>query len=113
MTLCYGYRVVKKLDERGDLIRGDREIDEAQAVVAHRIFRDFASGISPRAIARALNAEGIVGPDGSLWTRQSDSRSLDERFPELRALAFGTNDGKILKDFDPVFFVHLVARCYN
>src|SRR5271155_4160443 len=40
--LCYGYRVVKKLDERGDLIRGDREIDEAQAIVARRIFRDFA-----------------------------------------------------------------------
>ena len=65
--LCYGYRVVKKLDERGELIRGDREIDEAQAIVARRIFREFASGISPRAIARALNAEGIVGPDGNLW----------------------------------------------
>jgi site-specific DNA recombinase len=65
--LCYGYRVVKKLDERGDLIRGDREIDEAQAIVARRIFREFASGISPRAIARALNAEGIVGPDGNIW----------------------------------------------
>src|SRR6267154_453643 len=65
--LCYGYRVVKKLDERGELIRGDREIDEAQAIVARRILREFASGISPRAIARALNAEGIVGPDGNLW----------------------------------------------
>ena len=65
--LCYGYRVVKKLDGRGELIRGDREIDEAQASVARRIFRDFASGISPRAIARALNAEGIGGPDGNLW----------------------------------------------
>src|ERR1700722_9237177 len=65
--LCYGYRVVKKLNERGELIRGDREIDEAQASVARRIFRDFASGISPRAIATELNAEGIVGPDGNLW----------------------------------------------
>jgi site-specific DNA recombinase len=48
--LCYGYRVVKKLDERGELIRSDREIDEPQAIVARRIFREFASGISPRAI---------------------------------------------------------------
>jgi site-specific DNA recombinase len=71
--LCYGYRVVKKLDERGDLIRGDREIDEAQAIVARRIFREFASGISPRAIARTLNAEGIVGPDGNLWRRSADT----------------------------------------
>jgi site-specific DNA recombinase len=65
--LYYGYRVVKKLDKRGELIRGDREIDEAQAIVARRIFREFASGISPRAIAKALNAEGIVGPEGNLW----------------------------------------------
>jgi site-specific DNA recombinase len=65
--LCYGYRVVKKLDERGELIRGDREIDEAQAIVARRIFKEFASGISPRTIARTLNAEGVAGPDGSLW----------------------------------------------
>jgi DNA invertase Pin-like site-specific DNA recombinase len=58
--LCYGYRVVKKLDQRGEPIRGDREIDEAQAIVARRILREFASGISPRAIARALNAEVCV-----------------------------------------------------
>ncbi len=39
--LCYGYRVVKKLDERGEPIRGDREIDEAQAIVARRILREY------------------------------------------------------------------------
>jgi len=65
--LCYGYRVIKKLDERGEPIRGDREIDEAQAAVTRRIFREFASGISPRMIARKLNAEAIAGPDGKLW----------------------------------------------
>jgi len=46
--LCYGYRVVKKLDERGEPIRGDREIDEAQAIVALRIFKEFASGMARR-----------------------------------------------------------------
>ena len=65
--LRYGYRVVKKLDERGEPIRGDREIDEAQAIVARRILREFASGISPSMIARTLNAEGVTGPDGNLW----------------------------------------------
>lgn len=65
--LCYGYRVIKKLDERGDRIRGDREIDPAQADVIRRIFRDFASGISPRAIAMRLNAEGVAGPETKLW----------------------------------------------
>jgi site-specific DNA recombinase len=50
--LCYGYRVVKKLDECGEPIRGDREIDEAQAIVARRIFKESASGISLRAITK-------------------------------------------------------------
>jgi DNA invertase Pin-like site-specific DNA recombinase len=65
--LCYGYRVIRKLDDRGDPIRGDREIDEAQANIIRRIFRDFAAGIGPRAIAGALNDEGVTGPDGKLW----------------------------------------------
>ena len=32
-----------------------------------RIFRDFATGISPRAIAKTLNDEGVTGPEGKLW----------------------------------------------
>jgi site-specific DNA recombinase len=69
--LCYGYRVVKKLDGHGELIRGNREIDEEQAVVVGRIFGEFASGISPRMIARKLNTEGIAGPDGKFWNDTS------------------------------------------
>ena len=65
--LCYGYRVIKKLDARGEPIRGDREIDEAQAAIIRRIFRDFAVGVGPHAIARKLNDEGIPGPEGKLW----------------------------------------------
>ena len=65
--LCYGYRVVKKLDARGEQIRGDREIDAHQADVIRRIFRDFAAGVGPRAIAKALNDQGIAGPEGKLW----------------------------------------------
>ena len=65
--LCYGYRVAKRLDDQGDPIRGDREIDEAQADVIRRVFRDFAAGIGPRTIAKTLNDEGIAGPEGNLW----------------------------------------------
>ena len=65
--LCYGYKVVKQLDARGDPIRGDREIDEAEANVVRRILRDYAEGISPRVIAKTLNAEGVPGPEGRLW----------------------------------------------
>ncbi|KXF79401.1 resolvase [Paramesorhizobium deserti] len=66
--LCYGYKVVKQVDARGEPIRGDREIDPREAEVVRRIFRDFAAGIGPRTIARKLNDEGIAGPGGKLWS---------------------------------------------
>ena len=66
--LCYGYDVVKQISAAGEPIRGDRTVNEAQAEIVRRVFRDFAAGISPRAIARRLNDEGIPGPDGALWT---------------------------------------------
>ncbi|PJO50036.1 recombinase family protein [Brucella pituitosa] len=65
--LCFGYNVVKRLDSRGDPIRGDREINEAEANVVRRIFREFAAGVGPRTIARTLNEEGVPGPAGKLW----------------------------------------------
>ncbi len=66
--LCFGYNVVKQLDARGDPIRGDREINEAEANVVRRIFREFAAGVGPRTIARTLNDEGVPGPAGKLWS---------------------------------------------
>jgi len=66
--LCFGYNVVKQLDARGDPIRGDREINEAEANVVRRIFREFAAGVGPRTIARTLNEEGVRGPAGKLWS---------------------------------------------
>lgn len=66
--LCFGYNVVKKLDARGDPIGGDREINEAEANVVRRIFREFAAGVGPRTIARTLNEEGVPGPAGKLWS---------------------------------------------
>ncbi|MEQ8399975.1 MAG: recombinase family protein [Roseitalea porphyridii] len=65
--LCFGYKVVKEFDAKGDPIRGDREIDEAEANVIRRVFREFAAGIGPRTIARTLNEEGVPGPNGKLW----------------------------------------------
>ena len=66
--LCYGYDVVKRTDAKGEPIRGERRINEAQAEIVRRIFREFSAGISPRALARRLNDEGIPGPAGALWT---------------------------------------------
>ncbi|NYF33475.1 recombinase family protein [Sphingopyxis sp. JAI108] len=63
----YGYRMVRRLNSEGELVRGEREIDPAAALIVERIFREFAAGKSPRAIACDLNAEGIAGPAGKPW----------------------------------------------
>ena len=63
----YGYKVVRRLGADGTPVTGEREIDAAEAAVIRRVFRDFADGISPRAIAQRLNAEGVPGPRGALW----------------------------------------------
>ncbi|WP_211110591.1 recombinase family protein [Azospirillum ramasamyi] len=47
--------------------RGKRRINGAEAEVVQRIFRLFAEGVSPRAIAKRLNADGVPGPEGRLW----------------------------------------------
>ncbi|MBO1329601.1 recombinase family protein, partial [Acetobacter suratthaniensis] len=65
--LCYGYKVVRQFDAHGEPIRGDREIEPAEAAVVKRVFRDFAAGVSPRLIARTLNDEGVPGPQGNPW----------------------------------------------
>ena len=65
--LCYGYDVVRSLDKRGDPVRGDRIINQQHAAVVRRIFTMFAAGSSPIAIAKALNADGIPGPEGRTW----------------------------------------------
>ena len=53
--LCYGYDLVKHTDAEGEPIRGERTVNEAQAAIVRHVFRVFAAGISPRAIARHLN----------------------------------------------------------
>lgn len=67
----YGYRVVRRLTSEGDLLRGEREVNEAEALIVNRIFREFASGKGPRAIASDLNAESVPGPTALPWSDTS------------------------------------------
>ncbi len=60
--------MVKALDAVGEPIRGERRINEQQADIVRRIFREFANGSSPRAIARRLNDDGIPGPRDKRWS---------------------------------------------
>ncbi len=65
--ICYGYDVIRAVNAAGDQARGGRKINEQEAAVVRRIFRDYAQGQSPRAIAGALNTEGVAGPRGRAW----------------------------------------------
>jgi site-specific DNA recombinase len=64
---AYGYDVVKKFDANGEPVRGDRTINELQADVIRRIFRDYAAGKSANRIAVELNKDGIRAPGGGDW----------------------------------------------
>ncbi|MDW9658511.1 recombinase family protein [Sinorhizobium meliloti] len=64
---AYGYDVVKKFDGNGEPVRGDRAINEIEAEVVRRIFRDYAVGKSAKRIAFELNREGIPAPGGGEW----------------------------------------------
>ncbi|MBS0984609.1 recombinase family protein [Gluconobacter cerinus] len=66
--LCYGYDVVKQRDSHGEPICGERAINDDQAQIVRRIFRDYADGKSPKAIALSLNAEGHRGPLSGAWS---------------------------------------------
>lgn len=57
--LPYGYRVGGTA--------GERVIDPAQAAIVRRIYAEFLAGQSPRAIAVALNRDGVRSPRGSTW----------------------------------------------
>ena len=75
----YGYRVVRKTGDDGELIRGNRTIDAEQAAVVLRIFTEYAAGRSPREIAHRLNAEGIAGPRGTGWGPSTIHGSVKRR----------------------------------
>ena len=77
-AIGYGYRMVRRLSSEGELVRGEREVDPAQALIVERIFREFSAGKSPIAIARDLNAEGIAGPSGKPW-RDTSIRGTPRR----------------------------------
>lgn len=57
----FGYDVVKGDD------KGLRTINPAEAEIVRRIFREYVTGASPRAIVKGLNREGVQAPRGGLW----------------------------------------------
>ncbi|WP_210425302.1 recombinase family protein [Spongiibacter thalassae] len=68
---------MRKFDGNGEPIKGDREINQDQAEIINQIFRDYAAGISPKAIAKSLNESGIPGPSGKGWTQSTINGNRD------------------------------------
>jgi len=56
--LCYGYDVVRRFSSEGEAVHGERSINAVEAEVVRQVFRQFANGLSPQAIARRLNEAG-------------------------------------------------------
>ncbi len=75
----YGYRMIRRIAEDGNLIRGEREIHPGEAAVVRQIFEDYASGQPPRAIAASLNRQGILSPRGGLWNASTINGSRQRK----------------------------------
>ncbi len=58
----YGYDVVGGTEDRGQ-----RAVNENEANIVRRIFREYAAGRGPMAIVKGLNGERLPGPAGGVW----------------------------------------------
>ena len=65
--IAFGYSMANTIGPSGRAIRGLRVIDQEQAAIVLRIFKEYAENESPKRIAERLNAEGILGPRGGAW----------------------------------------------
>ncbi len=65
--LTYGYDVVKAFDANGEPVCGERKINTEQAAIVVRIFKEYLAGMSPKAIAKKLNKDGVPCPSGKEW----------------------------------------------
>lgn len=64
---CYGYSIVRRVDERGEPIRGAREINGDEAEIVRQIFRDYHAGRTLKRICEDLNAQDIPSPANGAW----------------------------------------------
>ncbi|MBM3606075.1 MAG: hypothetical protein FJX25_15495 [Alphaproteobacteria bacterium] len=55
------------LNRSGEPLTGERTTNDGESDVIRWVFREFADGRSPKAIAQRLHKEGIPGPRGQLW----------------------------------------------
>ncbi|MBC7953612.1 MAG: recombinase family protein [Rhodospirillaceae bacterium] len=82
---AYGYRVVRGVvDGKGRNVNGVREINEAEAAIVRRVFREYADGEKVANILARLNQEGVAAPAGGLWKANALAGSIERREGLLR-----------------------------
>jgi site-specific DNA recombinase len=75
----YGYEMVRTLKDDGSVTTGERIINQTEAQIIHRIFKEYAEGLAPRKIASRLNQEGIPSPRGGHWNASTINGSRQRR----------------------------------
>jgi len=75
----YGYRMIRRIAEDGNLVRGEREIHPEEAAIVRRIFTEYVEGQPPRAIAANLNRDRIPSPRGGLWNASTINGSRQRK----------------------------------
>ena len=75
----YGYRMIRRIAEDGNLIRGEREVHPEEAAIVRRIFTEYVEGQPPRAIAGNLNRDGVPSPRGGLWNASTINGSRQRK----------------------------------
>ena len=75
----YGYEMVRTLKDDGSVTTGERIINQAEAQIVRRIFKEYAEGLAPRQIASRLNHEGVPSPRGGYWNASTINGSRQRR----------------------------------
>ena len=75
----YGYNLVHSLKDDGQVERGQRKINEAEANIVRRIFSEYIAGNNPRKIAASLNADKIPSPRGGQWNASTINGNRQRR----------------------------------
>lgn len=66
--------MVRRLGEDGEMGTGERTINDYEAQIIRKIFREFSEGHSPKAIAHKLDEDQVPGPLGPNVARYRDPR---------------------------------------
>ncbi len=66
---AFGYRSEARFNEEHQVVGSQRVVDANEAKVVRRIFEMYAGGMSPKTIARRLNAEHVAPPRASRGRR--------------------------------------------